>query len=274
MFKKLLQIFQNKPIDFFYHFCRTHFFMIHKQYGLIGFPLSHSFSKGYFAEKFKKENISNCQYDTFPLEQITDFPLLCTQQKNLVGLNVTIPYKEQVIPFLDDLDAEAKAIGAVNTIRFHQGKKIGYNSDCYGFEMSLKPLLKSHHTNALILGTGGASKAVEYVLQKLGITYKYVSRTKQASMLTYDALQTINFQDYTLLINTTPVGMYPNIDAKPDIPYSEITDKHLLYDLVYNPEETCFLKEGKLRGATIKNGLEMLYLQAERSWQIWNTTED
>ncbi len=248
--------------------------MILKQYGLIGYPLSHSFSKGYFAEKFKKENISNCKYDTFPLEQISDFSLLCAQQKNLVGLNVTIPYKEQVIPFLDGLDAEAKAIGAVNTIRFHQGKKIGYNSDCYGFEMSLKPLLKPHHTNALILGTGGASKAVEYVLQKLGIAFKYVSRTKQANMLTYDTLQTINFQEYTLLINTTPLGMYPNVDAKPDIPYASITEKNLLYDLVYNPEETCFLKEGKLRGATIKNGLEMLYLQAERSWQIWNTPED
>ncbi|MEZ5026789.1 MAG: shikimate dehydrogenase [Chitinophagales bacterium] len=243
-----------------------------KQFGLIGFPLSHSFSKGYFAEKFKKEKIQNCDYDIFPLEKIADFEILCQQQTNLVGLNVTIPYKEQVIPFLDELNEDAKAIGAVNTIKFFQGKKIGYNTDCYGFEMSLKPLLKSHHQSALILGTGGASKAVEYVLKKLGITYQYVSRNKQAHTITYDELsKDFDLLQTQIIINTTPLGMYPNIDAAPPLPYSKINEHFILYDLVYNPEKTLFLKYGKTQGAQTKNGLEMLYLQAEKSWEIWNS---
>lgn len=242
-----------------------------KQYGLIGYPLSHSFSKGYFAEKFLKENILNCRYDIFPLETIQQFDALCKSHPNFVGLNVTIPYKEQVIPFLDALNEEAEAIGAVNTIKFVNGKKIGYNSDCYGFEMSLKPLLKIHHTHALILGTGGASKAVEYVLKKLGIKFQYVSRTKSINTVSYEELDTFIIQHSTLIINTTPIGMYPKIDAAPAIPYDSINSAHLLYDLVYNPEETLFLKNGKSKGAQTKNGLEMLYLQAERSWQIWNS---
>ena len=240
-----------------------------KQFGLIGYPLSHSFSKGYFAEKFAKENIVDCHYDVFPLEKVEDFVELCNTHKNLVGLNVTIPYKEKIIPFLDELDETAANIGAVNTIKFSNGKKIGYNTDCFGFEMSLKPLLKPHHTHALILGTGGASKAVEYVLKKLGIDFHYVSRTKSAKAIAYEEVNDLIIQNSTLIINSTPIGMYPNVNDAPDIPYQFITDKHLLYDLIYNPEETQFLKEGKERGAQTKNGLEMLHLQAERSWQIW-----
>jgi shikimate dehydrogenase len=241
-----------------------------RQFGLIGYPLSHSFSKEYFAEKFQRDDITDCNYEVFPLEKIQDFVGLCEQHKNLVGLNVTIPYKERIIPFLEELNDEAAAIGAVNTISFAGGKKIGFNTDCYGFEMSLEPLLKSYHTSALILGTGGASKAVEYVLKKLGISFQYVSRHESANAIRYDALDERIILHSTLIINTTPLGMYPNIENSPDIPYGFITDKHLLYDLIYNPEETQFLKEGKKRGAQTKNGLEMLYLQAEKSWKIWN----
>ena len=244
-----------------------------KQFGLIGYPLSHSFSKGYFTEKFLKENITDCKYDIFPLEKIEDFNDLCEQYTNLVGLNVTIPFKQAIIPFLDELDEIAANIGAVNTIKFMGGKKIGYNSDAYGFEMSLKPLLKQHHKNALILGTGGASKAVEYVLKKLGIQFQYVSRTKSENAILYDELNEDIINHSTLIINSTPIGMYPNVEASPSIPYQFITDKHLLYDLIYNPEETKFLKEGKQGAAQTKNGLEMLHLQAERSWQIWNNIE-
>lgn len=242
-----------------------------KQFGLIGYPLSHSFSKGYFSEKFQKENITDCVYDVFPLEKIEDFTDLCAEHKNLTGLNVTIPYKEKIIPFLDELNDEAQEIGAVNTIKFTNGKKIGYNTDCYGFEMSLKPLLKSHHTSALILGTGGASKAVEYVLKKSGISFQYVSRTKSSTSISYNDVDSFIIQHSTLIINSTPIGMYPNVDDAPHLPYNFITNNHLLYDLIYNPEETQFLKEGRIRGAQTKNGLEMLYLQAERSWEIWNS---
>ncbi len=242
-----------------------------RQFGLIGYPLSHSFSKGYFAEKFQKEGIADCQYDVFPLADIEDFVVFCDQHKHLAGLNVTIPYKEKIIPFLDELNDEAAAIGAVNTIKFIEGKKIGYNTDCHGFEMSLKPLLKPHHTDALILGTGGASKAVEYVLKKLDISFQYVSRNKSANTINYDELDEHIIHHSKLIINSTPLGMYPDIENSPDIPYDFITDKHLLYDLIYNPEETQFLKKGKQHGAQTKNGLEMLYLQAEKSWKIWNS---
>ena len=244
-----------------------------QQFGLIGYPLSHSFSKGYFAGKFQKENITDCQYDIFPLEKIEDFVELCKRHNNLGGLNVTIPYKQAIIPFLDELNEEAKAIGAVNTIKFTNGKKIGYNSDIYGFEMSLKPLLKPHHTSALILGTGGASKAVEFVLKKLGIQLQYISRVKTESTITYEELNEDIVHRSLLIVNCSPIGMYPNIEAAPLLPYNFITNNHLLFDLIYNPEETQFLKEGRLRGAQTKNGLEMLYLQAERSWQIWNSNE-
>lgn len=241
-----------------------------KQYGLIGYPLTHSFSKGFFSEKFEREKITDATYDVFPLQRIELFKELCEREKNLAGLNVTIPYKEQIIPYLDELDEEAKAIGAVNTIKFTSGKRIGYNSDCFGFEKSILPLLKPHHTAALILGTGGASKAVEYVLHKLGIPFQFVSRHKSKSTITYQELDTVVVQYSTLIINCSPVGMYPHTDEVPDIPYEALTEKHLLYDLIYNPEETHFLKKGRQMGAQTKNGLEMLYLQAERSWEIWN----
>lgn len=242
-----------------------------KQYGLIGYPLSHSFSKGYFSEKFSKEKITDSNYEIYPIETIQYFEALCQSHPNFIGLNVTIPYKEQVIPFLDALDEEAKSIGAVNTIKFENDKKIGYNSDCYGFERSIKPFLQTHHKEALILGTGGASKAVEYVLKKLGIQFQYVSRAKSERAISYNDLNEEIIQKSTIIINTSPVGMYPNVTAAPPIPYEFIGEKHLLYDLVYNPEETLFLKNGKTKGAQVKNGLEMLYLQAERSWEIWNS---
>lgn len=242
-----------------------------KQYGLIGYPLSHSFSKGYFSEKFSKEKITDSNYEIYPIETIQHFEALCQSHPDFIGLNVTIPYKEQVIPFLDALDEEAKSIGAVNTIKFENGKKIGYNSDCYGFERSIKPFLQTHHKEALILGTGGASKAVEYVLKKLGIQFQYVSRAKSERAISYNDLNEEIIQKSTIIINTSPVGMYPNVTAAPPIPYEFIGEKHLLYDLVYNPEETLFLKNGKTKGAQVKNGLEMLYLQAERSWEIWNS---
>jgi shikimate dehydrogenase len=241
-----------------------------KQFGLIGYPLSHSFSKGYFAEKFKKENITDARYDVFPIENMADFEQLCRDTPNLAGLNVTIPHKQSVIPFLDVLDEAAAQVGAVNTIKFAAGKKIGYNSDIYGFEMSLKPLLDSRHRFALILGTGGASKAVEYVLKKLAVDFQYVSRTKTETNISYADIDEALMAKAKIIINTSPLGMYPNIDAAPDIPYQHVTNEHLLYDLVYNPEETLFLKNGKAQGATTKNGLEMLHLQAERSWEIWN----
>lgn len=241
-----------------------------KQFGLIGYPLSHSFSKGYFTEKFSKEQIKDCRYDVYPLENIQAFESLCRQHTDLVGLNVTIPYKEQIIAHLDALDEEAKDIGAVNTIKFTDGKKVGYNSDCYGFEQSLLPLLQPHHTAALILGTGGASKAVEYVLKKRGIRWQYVSRQKSEKAIAYEELDAERMQQATLIINTTPLGMYPNTEMAPPVPYEHIHAQHLLYDLIYNPEETLFLQRGKQQGAQTKNGLEMLYLQAERSWHIWN----
>jgi shikimate dehydrogenase len=238
-------------------------------FGLIGYPLSHSFSKGYFTEKFIKEGIQNANYDTYPIEKIEDFQSLC-KENNFAGLNVTIPYKQSIMAFLDEINKEAANIGAVNTIKFLNGKKIGYNSDIYGFEMSLKPLLKSHHKNALILGTGGASKAVEYALKKLDINYIYISRKRENNILSYVDLNEEIINTHHLIINTTPLGMFPNTQDAPNIPYQFLNQQHLLYDLVYNPTETLFLLNGKNKNAQIKNGLEMLYLQAERSWQIWN----
>jgi shikimate dehydrogenase len=238
-------------------------------FGLIGYPLSHSFSKGYFTEKFIKEGIQNANYDTYPIEKIEDFQSLC-KENNFAGLNVTIPYKQSIMAFLDEINKEAANIGAVNTIKFLNGKKIGYNSDIYGFEMSLKPLLKSHHKNALILGTGGASKAVEYALKKLDINYIYISRKRENNILSYEDLNEEIINTHHLIINTTPLGMFPNTQDAPNIPYQFLNQQHLLYDLVYNPTETLFLLNGKNKNAQIKNGLEMLYLQAERSWQIWN----
>ncbi|MCB9034916.1 MAG: shikimate dehydrogenase [Chitinophagales bacterium] len=242
-------------------------------YGLIGFPLSHSFSKGYFAEKFIKEEIIDSYYDTFPLENIAQFPSLIQQHANLKGLNVTIPYKQQIIPFLDTVDEAATTIGAVNTIKFSNGILSGHNSDAFGFEQSLLPLINQTINQAIILGTGGASKAVAYVLNQLNIPFIYLSRNAnhQQSIFSYDEFnQNNNLADYLLVVNTTPLGMYPNEQSCPSLNYNQVSKNHIFYDLVYNPTETVFLANAKSKGATTKNGLEMLYLQAEKSWQIWN----
>ena len=241
-----------------------------KVYGLIGYPLGHSFSKGFFAEKFAREDIKDCTYDTFPLTTIQEFKTLLASQPQLCGLNVTIPYKEQVIPFLDELSPAAAQIKAVNCIRFIDGVKTGFNTDAIGFRRSLEPLLKEHHTNALILGTGGAAKAVQYVLEALDIPFTQVSRKAAPGIVTYDDLDKDVMEENTIIINTTPLGMYPNVDAAPELPYEFITSQHLLYDLVYNPATTAFLQKGADKGAAIKNGHEMLIMQAEASWEIWN----
>ncbi|MBK6340497.1 MAG: shikimate dehydrogenase [Bacteroidetes bacterium] len=242
-----------------------------KKYGLIGYPLSHSFSKGYFTEKFKKEGIKNAAYETYPLEKISDFTTLLQNNPELVGLNVTIPYKEAIIPYLDELSEEAKKIGAVNTIKIINGKKIGYNSDVVGFEKSLIQHLKPTHNKALVLGTGGAAKAVWFVLEKLNIPYLKVSRTASENIIAYDTISIDLVKEYPLIINTTPLGMSPKLETKPDIPYQALTKNHFLYDLVYNPQTTLFLEMGQKMGATIQNGLPMLHGQAERSWELWNT---
>ncbi len=238
-----------------------------QKYGLIGYPLRHSFSIGYFNEKFKSENI-DAEYVNFEIPSINDFMEVIEENPDLCGLNVTIPYKEQVIPFLDELDKDTAKIGAVNVIkiiRLPRGKVklVGYNSDIIGFTQSIEPLLQPHHKKALILGTGGASN--------LGIESVFVSRTKkESSYLTYDELTPEIMQEYTVIVNCTPVGMYPKVDFCPDIPYEQLTPNHLLYDLLYNPNETLFMKKGQAQGAVTKNGLEMLLLQAFAAWEIWN----
>ena len=331
-------------------------------FGLIGYPLSHSFSKRYFSEKFAKEGIEDCYYELFPIKNIEDLPRLIKEYPNLRGLNVTIPYKQAVIPYLDEVESSAKAVGAVNTIKVENGKLKGFNSDIYGFEVSLKNLLASANilpnpttqeprattppppptphepratsheppttnhepratshqpratnhepppTNhlkpkpqppkpttqppqpnpqpptpktynpqpptqtlsALILGTGGAAKAVAYVLNQLGIEYLKVSRDEKKGNVTYEQIDANFLNEYRLIINTTPLGMSPKINTFPQIPYTSLGKDHLLYDLVYNPELTSFLEKGQANGAVIQNGLEMLYLQAEKSWAIWN----
>jgi shikimate dehydrogenase len=238
-------------------------------YGLIGYPLTHSFSPAYFKKKFAEQNI-DAVYEPFPIEDIAMLPALLKTYPALEGLNVTKPYKETVIPYLDELDTIAAEIGAVNTITLHDGRKKGYNTDATGFEKSLIPLLAPQHTHALILGTGGSSKAVAYVLKQLGIIYQLVSREKQEGCLTYPNLTGEIIAGHKLIINTTSLGLYPHIDAAPAIPYESLTAHHLLYDVIYNPEETKFLSLGKAHGATIKNGFEMLQLQAEAAWDIWS----
>jgi shikimate dehydrogenase len=244
-----------------------------KQFGLIGFPLGHSFSKIFFTEKFSNESI-DAHYELYPLQNIGEFEKLI-QDVELTGLNVTIPYKQQVMQYLHELDETAAEIGAVNVIKFIRtnGNLIlkGYNSDAVGFENSLIPFLKPHHQKALVLGTGGASKAVYYVLKKLGIHPVYVSRNEGPEILTYHQLDKSIIEDNLLIVNCSPVGMFPRVDACPDIPYEFLTEKHLLYDVVYKPEETLFLKKGKEMGAVTVNGLEMLYGQARAAWNIWNS---
>jgi shikimate dehydrogenase len=245
-------------------------------FGLIGYPLGHSFSKGYFTDKFKNEHIGDTIYNNYPIESIEQFKSLVSGNPEFAGLNVTIPYKEQVISYLDAIDPEAKAIGAVNTIKIQNtssGKKlIGFNTDVYGFETSLKPLLQNYHRKALILGTGGASKAIKFILKKLNIAYISASIEElKENEIRYSDITKELIASHLLIINATPLGTFPKVDTCPDIPYELITSKHVLFDLVYNPEETLFLKKGKEKGAKGKNGLEMLHLQAEKAWSIWNS---
>ncbi len=244
------------------------------RYGLIGFPLSHSFSPAFFEEKFRKQGITDCTYECFPLPDIRSLPELIAQHPDLAGLNVTIPHKQTVIPYLHELDDTARQIGAVNCIAIRQGRLIGYNTDAYGFITSLEEWVNKLGLTlpaaALILGTGGASKAVAFALRKLGIDIAFVSRTPSPHSLTYAELDQQLLRHHALLVNTTPLGTWPNIDSCPPIPWDFIGPLHLLYDLVYNPAETRFLRLGRQRGAATTNGLRMLELQAERSWEIWN----
>lgn len=241
------------------------------KFGLLGRDISYSFSRGYFAKKFEKENLPHT-YVNFDLQTIDELSEIIDNTPNLKGINVTIPYKEQVIPFLNKLNKTAKEIGAVNTIRFTKNKKlVGYNTDYYGFKNSLKPHLKSHHKKALILGTGGASKAIAYALKTLKIQFDFVSRThKKGVTFSYNDLTEQIISEYTIIINCTPIGTFPKIEECPAIPYKGLTEHHILYDLIYNPEQTKFLNYGFKKGATTINGLEMLRLQAEKSWKIWH----
>ena len=243
-----------------------------RKFGLIGKTLVHSFSKKYFTEKFEREAV-DANYELYSMANVDSLRQF-VQEHSLCGLNVTIPYKQDVIPLLDEIDSEAQMVGAVNVIKIkREGERLclkGFNTDVVGFRNSLKPLLKSWHTSALVLGTGGASKAVLYVLENLGIAARCVSRQKREGMLTYETLDADVMRRNTLIVNTTPLGTFPNVDTCPDIPYRLLTEKHLLFDLVYNPEQTLFMKKGLQNGAAVKNGYEMLVGQAEASWRIWN----
>lgn len=243
-------------------------------YGLIGKKLSHSFSKNYFTKKFENEGLKDHAYELFELPDIDSLPDLLDQKPQLKGLNVTIPYKEEVLPFLNHIDHAAKGVGAVNTIKVRDRKLTGFNTDVDGFKTSLLETLPSSDTpkNALVLGTGGASKAVQFVLGQLNIHYKVISRKKTETFLSYDDINAAPelFESHRLIINTTPLGMYPAIDQKPPLPYHLATENHIFFDLVYNPDVTAFLNEGARYGAKIKNGLDMLHYQAEYAWRIWN----
>jgi shikimate dehydrogenase len=242
-----------------------------KKYGLVGKNISYSFSKKHFTEKFAAYHFDNCEYLNFDITSVKEFPEILSKTKGLRGLNVTIPYKEEIIPYLDSLSKNAKKIGSVNTIVINKQKElIGYNTDFYGFKKSLKPLLESHHTKALILGTGGASKGVAFALKKLNIEYDFVSRNPDEFQISYDEIDAALFEEYSIVINTTPVGTFPNIEDCPIIDYNLLTEKHIVFDLVYNPEESMFLKKAKEQGAITKNGYEMLVFQAEKAWKIWN----
>ena len=241
-----------------------------RKFGLIGYPLSHSFSQGFFTEKFKAENIVDAEYFNYPIPSIEDFTALW-DDSNLQGLNITIPYKKEVITYLNHPSSVVKSIQACNCIRRFNNELYGYNTDVIGFQKSLVPFLKPQHTHALILGTGGAAAAVEWVMQNLKIQYQFVSRREGVNTISYEKLNEQIIADYKLIINTSPVGMYPNVSDAPNIQFSAITSQHHLFDLIYNPAETLFLSKGKAQGATIQNGLEMLHIQAEESWKIWNS---
>lgn len=250
--------------------------IITKQYGIIGHPLVHSYSPAFFNEKFAQKGISS-QYLAFDIANIEQFPCIIADYPLMRGFNVTIPYKQAVMPYLNEIDANAMAIGAVNVVKVEErdGKPylIGYNSDWYGFTRSLRPLLKPWHTQALVLGTGGASKGIVYALEQLGIGYKLASRTPKEGQFSYQDITPEVMQAYTIIINTTPVGTYPHTKECPNIPYELITDKHLVFDLIYNPIRTLFLQQAEMKGATIRNGWEMFVYQALRSYQIWEGVE-
>ena len=239
--------------------------------GLLGKNISYSFSKSYFKKKFENEDITDISYENFDIQDISLFPTIIKNTEGLKGMNVTIPYKEVVMPYLDKINKRAKKIGAVNTIRVtKKGKLIGYNTDCYGFGKTLKPYLKVHHKKALILGTGGASKAIAYTLKNLDIEFRYVSRNALKGInFTYEMLTEEIIKDYQIIINCTPLGTFPNVEECPNIPYKGISENHILFDLIYNPEETKFLRLGKQQKAITINGLKMLEFQAEKSWAIW-----
>mgnify|MGYP006298815129 CR=1 FL=1 len=246
-------------------------------FGLIGYPLGHSFSAGYFKEKFEKEQIGDCEYRNFPIESIEKIHAVLDENPQLMGLNVTIPYKRKIIPFLNELYPPANEIGAVNTIKIETTEGIpgkilkGYNTDVYGFKTSLKSVLKENIDKALILGTGGAALAVEHALAEMGISSRKVSRNSSENFLGYEQLDEKIMKDYLLIINTTPLGTYPDFNTAPGIPYNFLGSSHILFDLVYNPSETLFMKKGKENGARVKNGYDMLVAQAEKAWEIWNS---
>ncbi len=244
------------------------------QYGLIGFPLSHSFSQNYFATKFLREGIAGCTYQNFPLENLGDLYTLIENNPDLKGLNVTIPYKEKILPFLTNSNEIVKAIGACNCIKINKKQLSGYNTDVIGFEKSFVSHLKPYHTRALILGEGGAAKAVAYVFEKVGIEYLYVVRKGQSgnNKILFSDVTDALIESHKVIVNSTPLGTYPNIHECPPINYDILTSTHYLYDLVYNPEKTIFLQNGEAKGATIKNGYEMLVLQAEESWKMWTSS--
>jgi shikimate dehydrogenase len=243
-----------------------------RKFGLIGYPLSHSFSQKYFREKFKKDGITDAAYENFPLARLGELPVMIASHPDLLGLNVTIPYKQEVLTFLAEKNNIVAQTGACNCIRISGGRLSGYNTDVIGFEVSLQKKLKPWHTDALILGTGGASKAVEYVLGGLGIRYFMVSRNPAggSNMLGYGQLTSSVIQSHLLIINTSPVGMFPQVSDFPPLAYEALSDRHYLFDLIYNPSQTLFLQKGEQKGASIQNGLDMLVIQAEESWKIWN----
>lgn len=244
-----------------------------RKFGLIGYPLGHSFSKKYFSAKFEKEGIQDCQFDLYEIPKVEDFEQVVSENPELEGMAVTIPYKEQVIPLLDDLDPACKTIGAVNCIRIQKGKKTGFNTDYIGFKHSLKEWLAESIPSALVLGTGGASKAVKQALQDLGISFLSVSRKQASDQITYEDLKNdpSYLAKYPLIINTTPLGTYPKTEGIPEVPLDQLTPKNLVYDLVYNPPITRLMQECLNRGGKVKNGQDMLELQAEAAWKIWNS---
>ena len=241
-------------------------------YGIIGFPLTHSFSKQYFTQKIEREGIADAAYHSFPLTAIEEFPLLLSDNPSLKGLSVTIPYKEQVLKYINHLSDEVKQIGATNCIKIKEHKLTAFNTDIIGFEESFIKNLKPSHKKALVLGTGGSSKAVQYVLKKLGIDFLVVSRNENTAenFIQYNEITKDIIRDYHIIVNATPLGMSPAEDTSPELPYNLLTTDHYLYDLVYKPAKTLFLQKGEKQGAIIKNGYEMLIIQAEENWRIWN----